>query len=153
MKVINNYELRLREVPVEELPAFYGTRVMTTLDCAELARKIIGDRVQEHFLVFLLNLNQEVLGYQLVSMGTQDMCPVDMRVLFRAAIQVGAAFIVISHNHPMGVAQPSSQDLRVTDLVTLGGDVLGIPLLDHIIVSQKQVFSMKRAGMFLPKML
>lgn len=152
MQVINNYELRIREVPREELPEYYGTRLITSADCGELARVLIGDKTQEHFIVFLLNLRQEVIGYQTVAMGKQEMCLVDMRVLFRGAIKVGASFLVVSHNHPEGDPTPSNQDLNVTDLVALGGEVLGIPLLDHIVVSRTRMFSMKTAGL-LRKML
>lgn len=152
MQVIKNFELSVREETVD-LPEHYGTRLLTSADCGVLARKIIGSRAQEYFIAFLLNLNQQVLGYQVVAMGRQDMCPIDMRVLFRAAVSLGAAFIVVSHNHPEGNPQPSNMDIRVTDLVTLSGDILGIPLLDHVVVSPKGMFSFKASGMMLPKMI
>lgn len=152
MHVIKNFELVVREEKME-LPEHYGTRLLTSADCGYLARKIIGNKAQEHFIVFLLDLNNAVLGYQVVAMGTQFTCPIDMRVLFRAAVSLGAASIVVSHNHPMGNPTPSDMDIRVTDLITLSGDVLGIPLLDHVVVSPTGMFSFKATGMMLPKML
>ena len=153
MRVVKNYELSVREVEVADMPDYYGTKLITAGDCGTLAKRLIGDKAQEHFVAFLMNLSQEVLGYQLVAMGRQDACPVDMRVLFRAAVSLGASFIAISHNHPEGNPTPSNMDLRVTDMVSLAGEVLGIPLLDHVIVTPKGMVSMRQHGFMLPPRL
>lgn len=149
MHVIKNFELLVREETVE-LPEHYGTRLLTSADCGVLARKIIGDKAQEHFIVFLLNLNQQVLGYQVVAVGRQDACQIDMRVLFRAAISLGASFMVVSHNHPEGNPNPSSMDMRVTELITMVSDIVGIPLLDHVVVAPKGMVSFRSLGLLLP---
>jgi DNA repair protein RadC len=147
VKHITNFELRLKKVPVVGETLSCGKTIDHYQDCAIVARDLIGDKIQEHFIVFLLDFNKRVLGYQMVAVGKQEMVEIDLRILFRAAIQVGASYLICAHNHPTGYTQPSSMDVYTTNILQVAGDILGIVLLDHIIVSSTQETSLASLGL------
>ena len=68
-----------------------------------------------------------------------DACPVDIRAVFRAAIMMGATSIILSHCHSSGDCAPSSEDLALTARLVKAGELLGLPVLDHVIVGERTV--------------
>jgi DNA repair protein RadC len=68
------------------------------------------------------------------------------REVFKAALLANAAAIIVSHNHPSGDPSPTLDDLEVTGRLTATGEVLGIPVLDHIIIGDGRYFSFKEGG-------
>ncbi len=76
-----------------------------------------------------------------------DCSIVHPREVFKAALQISAACIVVAHNHPSGDALPSSQDIEVTNLLYETGKIMQIPIIDHIIVGKRQYFSFNEAKM------
>ncbi|MGH9204568.1 MAG: JAB domain-containing protein [Vicinamibacterales bacterium] len=66
--------------------------------------------------------------------------------MFKAALLANAAAIIVSHNHPSGDPSPTLDDLEVTRRLAATGEVLGIPVLDHIIVGDGRYFSFKEGG-------
>jgi DNA repair protein RadC len=108
---------------------------------ANLARRLLWDEGQEVFLVFMLNIRHAVIGYMEVGRGGLDQCPVDPRLVYRAAIQEGAAAVVVAHNHPSGICQPSPLDDVMTARLKNIGEVLGIQLMDHVIVGDGKTYS------------
>jgi DNA repair protein RadC len=97
MKTIRNYELKVKRVRLAEPHPAYGRSVHAPADIAGIAQAIIGDSAQEHFCVFLLDIKNRVIGYQEVARGGIDTCPIDPRVVFRAAVVTGAASIIVAH--------------------------------------------------------
>jgi DNA repair protein RadC len=89
---------------------------------------------REAFVVFLLNSKNKVIGAHIVSVGTIDGSMVHPREVFRPAIAVGAATIVVAHHHPSGDKTPSQQDKDITDRLQKAGELIGIEVLDHIII-------------------
>lgn len=146
IKTITNFELRLKEVDVATQPEHYGKHLGYVHDVSSIACSLIGDKVQEHFIIFLLDFQQRLLGYQVVAMGKQETVDIDHRILFRAAIQVGASYIICAHNHPMGNVNPSQADIYTTRVIQTIGDILGIVLVDHIIVSGNKSTSLNATG-------
>lgn|SRR5574337_174710 len=146
IKTITNFEMTLKEIDLSNLP-FYGKRINSINNVSDIARALIGDKVQEHFIIFLLDFEQKLLGYQTVAIGKQEMVDIDLRILFRAAVQVGASYIICAHNHPLGPVNPSNPDIRTTNLIQTIGDIIGIVLLDHIIVSQHNSTSLHASGL------
>jgi DNA repair protein RadC len=147
MQTIDNLELRIKKVRVQ---APFDSKILEAKDAAVIARKLIGDQAQEHFLVFLLNTQNELTGYSLVAVGGLTSCMVDLRVVFRTAVLTGACAIVAIHNHPSQQLEPSNEDENITRRIRKASDLLGITLLDHIIVSQSAHFSLResRPGLF-----
>jgi DNA repair protein RadC len=103
------------------------------------------DDDQEHMIMLVLNVSNEVIGFKVIASGTQTSGPADAKIIFRSALMLGATKIVLAHNHPSGNLKPSSADIRFTQKVIEAGRVMDIPLVDHLIMTHKGYISM-RAG-------
>ena len=82
-----------------------------------------------------------------VAVGTTDECPLVPREVFRPAVRAGATHVIVAHNHPSGELRPSAADRQATAGLAACGQVLGIPLLDHVIVAADGYFSFCDSGM------
>lgn len=105
-----------------------------------------GTKKQEHFLVVTLDGNQQILKVHIVSIGLLNRTLVHPREVFVRAIKDHAASIVVAHNHPSGQLDPSPEDIDVTKRLKECGELLGIPLLDHLIISSTKFLSFKIEG-------
>ncbi len=99
---------------------------------------------QEKLLVVMLGSKGRLLGDCVVSVGTVDRTLASPRDIFVAALSRRAAGIVLLHNHPSGDPQPSDADIRLTERVRKCGEMMGVPLLDHIIIGDKRSVSFAR---------
>lgn len=88
---------------------------------------------EEFWAVYLSNRNK-VLGKQRISMGGQTQTPVDLRILFRGAIECKAVSLMVAHNHPSGSLTASREDKNLTRNIIEAGKILDIKLLEHIII-------------------
>lgn len=105
----------------------------------------LADR--EHFVVLILNAHRLCIGKQTVSIGTLSASLVHPREVFKPAISMGGAAIICVHNHPSGDFSPSAEDREVTRRLSRAGELLGIPLADHVIVASNGYFSFKENGL------
>ena len=105
------------------------------------------DRDKEHFWTVGLNTRNVVKYIDLTSLGTLNASLVHPREVFRLAILKGIANIILGHNHPSGVTEPSEEDLRITRRLVDAGKILGIEVLDHVIVANKNHLSFKSQGL------
>lgn len=103
----------------------------------------IGHCMQEHFLVVFLNTKNHILGYRPLYVGGLDRSIVHPREVFKQAVAHSAARIIVVHNHPSGDVTPSANDFIVTQVLEEAGQTMGIPLLDHLIVSKQAYLSLK----------
>lgn len=101
---------------------------------------------QEYFVTLTLDGAGLLLKRRVVFVGTVNQSLVHPREIFSGAIRDSASSIVLAHNHPSGNLQPSRHDLTVTKRLVAAGELLGIKVLDHIIVSSKGYFSFAREG-------
>jgi DNA repair protein RadC len=92
---------------------------------------------REYFITVGLNTKNEVLYREIVTIGTLDASIVHPREAFKKAIMCSAKSIIIAHNHPSGDTTPSRDDEEVTRNIKKAGEILNIPLLDHIIIGEK----------------
>jgi DNA repair protein RadC len=105
------------------------------------------DRDKEHFWVLGLSAKLSILYIELVSLGTLTASLIHPRETYRRAIARGAASIACVHNHPSGDLQPSNDDLKVTEKLRDAGEIVGIKLIDHIIITNDGGFmSIKERG-------
>jgi DNA repair protein RadC len=104
-------------------------------DVAKIARHLLQDEAVEVMLAFFLNVRNVVVGWQEVTRGLVDCSLVHPREVFKAAILANASAVIVVHNHPSGDATPSLEDRRVTESLKNAGDILGIRLLDHVVVT------------------
>lgn len=107
-----------------------------------------ANKTQEHFLVITLDTAQQVIKVHLVSMGILNRTLIHPREVFVRAIKDNAAAIIACHNHPSGQLQPSPEDRDVTQRLKQAGELIGIPLLDHLVISKAGFVSLKDLGMF-----
>ena len=133
-----------REGPLER------TRIAGPRDIYELCAPGMRDLLQEEFRVLLLNTQHAVLRELLITRGTLDTSVVHAREVFRAAVCEGAAVLVLVHNHPSGDPTPSPEDRAVTQQLVGAGQLLGIPVLDHVVVGNARYVSFVEAGLMSP---
>ena len=146
METIKNFELCIKEVSID-VPSYYKKSLNSIEKCAEFSRSLIGNKVQEHFIIFLIDDALNLLGYQTIAIGKQESVSIDMKILFRGAIEVGATYFIVSHNHPNAVMKPSEIDIKTSHIIQLAGDLVGITMLDHFIVSSVGSISMYSMGL------
>jgi DNA repair protein RadC len=89
---------------------------------------------KESMVVMLLTTSRTVIGFNLVSLGTLDTVPVGVREVMRPAIVAAASAMVLFHNHPSGDTSPSDADISSTAKIRQAAQLMGIPLLDHLIM-------------------
>ena len=106
-----------------------------------------GIRDQEHLISILLNGAFEVISINVITVGLVNKTMVHPREVFSEAIKQKATAIVIAHNHPSGVLDPSDDDYDVTHTIVRAGHLLGIKVIDHIIFDINDYLSMAELGM------
>ena len=127
------------------------------LDSAEKIADVIGgelrDMDREVFCVINLKADLSVASYTFASVGSIDRSIVHPREVFKSAILSNACSIIIMHNHPSGNIQPSDPDIFITQRMNECCELMGFPLLDHIIVGagNKEYFSFKEHDMLIGK--
>jgi DNA repair protein RadC len=113
---------------------------------ADILRKHIGPVDREHLVVLLVDSRHRVVGINTVSIGTASASLVHPREVLKPAVLVGAAAFIIGHNHPSGDEQPSAEDKEATRRLARAGELMGIPLLDHVIIGNG-FFSFRESGL------
>jgi DNA repair protein RadC len=117
----------------------YQEQTQPTIDSPERAAEqfsYIAEKKQEYFSALTLDGARRLINKRTVSIGTLSASLVHPRELFAPAIEDRAASVIIGHNHPSGLLEISQQDREVTRRIRNAGDLIGIRLDDHIIVSK-----------------
>jgi DNA repair protein RadC len=107
---------------------------------------IIGELAQEEFWVLYLNNSNKIIFKAQLSKGGITGTVVDVRLVFKIALEQNAVAIVLAHNHPSGKLQASEADIQVTKKIKNAGLQLEIPVLDHVIVTEHGYFSFADEG-------
>ena len=102
---------------------------------AELFFPLLADLNHEEFWILYLNRNNKVISTEKISQGGVDATVVDVKIIFKRALELLASSIILCHNHPSGNLEPSSHDISITENCKKAGDALGIRVLDHIIIA------------------
>ena len=102
---------------------------------------------RERFYTVQIDRQNQVCGVELVSQGAVDASIVTPREVYKSAILANASSLIIVHNHPSGVPAPSAEDKSLTRLLKEGGELLGIPILDHVIIGDRDYFSFADEGL------
>lgn len=123
-----------------------GSTVRMPSDVVGLLRTAIGRKPQEYFAVILMDARQRAIDIMGVSVGSLAQVDVHPRELMREAVRRGAHAIILAHNHPSGSADPSRADLELTERMKEVGQLLGIPVLDHIIIAGPNFQSLASLG-------
>ena len=115
-------------------------------DLHSLLRREFAGLDRERFLALYLDTRHRVAALETVSVGSLNASLVHPREVFRAAVAMGAAAVIVAHNHPSGCAQPSGDDLELTARLDRCGELLGIALLDHLVAGGDEVTSIREYG-------
>ncbi len=122
--------------------------VKTPEEVANLVMSRLRGKKKEHFLVLLLDTRGQLIKTSEISVGSLDVSIVHPREVFKEAMSASAASVIFVHNHPSGDPAASEDDIKLTERLAQAGDIVGIDVLDHIIIGDKNYLSLKRQGLF-----
>ncbi|SHG49805.1 DNA repair protein RadC [Flavobacterium fluvii] len=114
----------------------------------ELMQPIIGELPHEEFWVLYLNNSNKVLSKSQQGKGGITGTLIDVRLVFKAALELGATALILCHNHPSGTLTPSDADKQITRKLKAAGQNLDIQVLDHVIVAENGYYSFNDEGIF-----
>ena len=110
------------------------TSVKNPINVVKLAKELIGEVDREYVLVLNLNTNLEPNSIEVCGIGSLSEAVIHPREIFKSAILSSASKIIMVHTHPSGHVEPSIEDIQTTRRIRKAGEILGIPLVDHLIL-------------------
>lgn len=119
-------------------------------DVADYLRHEMAELAQEQLRAVLLDGKNRIMGVELIYQGGQNAVNIRLADCFREAVRAGASAILLVHNHPSGDPDPSSSDIALTGEAGRAGDLLGIPVLDHVILGRPGFVSLRQQGHYAP---
>jgi len=142
---IGMYSVRL--VKERDIPYKKRVEVSSPADVAAFMRSYYKDCPEERFVSLMVSTSNRIIGMHVVSVGTLSASLVAPREVFRSALMQGLTnAIVLCHNHPSGNTKESREDIRVTRQLVDAGKAMGIPVLDHVIVTEDGFTSLAEKG-------
>lgn len=139
------YSTRLVREATVTFPERY--RVQSPGEVAPILQDYFRDKDREEVVAVLLDTARSIIGLVRVSVGGTQAAIVEPAQVFKAAIIANATAIILAHNHPSGNPEPSREDISITNKVVAAGLVVGIPLLDHLIVTDSDFTSFAERGL------
>ena len=146
MKFIQRYDIRMvrdGRVPIMEAPVI----IRTPADTIPVLEAELGSKSAEVFLALAMNTKNHVIAILPVSQGSLNASIVHPRELFQRAILSNCASLILAHNHPSGDSSPSPEDIALTRRLIEAGQILDIPILDHLILGYGNFYSFKEHGL------
>ena len=161
---INN----MADVGIRELSKIKGVgniKAITILAAIELGKRVVNKEIeinmllnnsniihetfkslflnsqQEKVLAIYLDTKKRLISYKYIFIGTLDRSIIHPREIFNEALKVHASSLILMHNHPSNDLNPSKEDIAITNQIKECGDIIGIPLLDHLITNGKEYYS------------
>ena len=122
-------------------------KIISSSDAYAIFRPELADLPHEEFWMLLLNKSHRVMAKQHVSKGGQGSTIVDPKVIFKMALEQNAAAIILGHNHPSGNLSASKADISITKKLVAAGKVLELPILDHLIITDRSFLSLADEGL------
>jgi DNA repair protein RadC len=129
---VPQYSIRLvRERPMD------GPLILNVMTATEAATEILQDFDREVFLALFLSTSGKLCGFNICHIGSLSESLVRIADVFKAAILSNAAAVIFAHNHPSGNSEPSREDIAVTKRLVAAGQIIGIPVRDHVIITSR----------------
>ncbi|MDC6404833.1 MULTISPECIES: RadC family protein [Maribacter] len=116
-------------------------KIGSSQDAFEVLQPIMGELQHEEFWILYLNNSNKILHKAQLSKGGITGTLVDVRLLMRQSLELGAVALILAHNHPSGTLKPSQADTEITQKIKNASESLDIRVLDHLIITQKEYFS------------
>jgi len=170
-RVLQKYNLnvisKLTTTELTEIPGIGDAKALTLLAAFELykrnertsKRKVVSPEdvfkylrpeltglKQEHFVAIYLDTKNNIISSKTIFIGGLNVSIVHPREVFKWAVKLSAASIIVAHNHPSGDPTPSPADIEVTKALFEAGNTMSIELFDHIIIGENSFLSMKELG-------
>lgn len=158
----------MADVGIRELSKIKGVgniKAITILAAIELGKRVVNKEIeinmllnnsniihetfkslflnsqQEKVLAIYLDTKKRLISYKFIFIGTLDRSIIHPREIFNEALKVHASSLILMHNHPSNDLNPSKEDIAITNQIKECGDIIGIPLLDHLITNGKEYYS------------
>ena len=139
-----NYKgIRCRVCLVRENTSEEIIKINNESDAYELVKDELVNSDREMLLSIMLTVKNDLIGVETVSIGSVTASTTTPRDIFKSAILANAVAIIVCHNHPSGELIPSKNDIEITKQLIAAGDILGIKVLDHLIVSNQGYRSLR----------
>lgn len=122
-------------------------KISSSKDAFQILKLHLEDLRTEEFWALFLNQNNKVVHIVQLTQGGINQSIVDIRVLFKVALEHFSTGIIISHNHPSGNLKPSQEDINITKKIKEAGNLMNIQLLDHLIITQNSYLSFADEGL------
>ena len=116
-------------------------KITSSSSVFELMQPLIGELPHEEFWIVYLNNSNKVLQKLQLSKGGITGTLVDVRLVLKTALQIGAVGLILTHNHPSGTLVPSQADKNITQKLKIASESIDIKVLDHLIITEKAYFS------------
>ena len=120
--------------------------IANSRDVYDIMQPVLGELSHEEFWVLYLNNSNKVLQKQQLSKGGIAGTMVDVRLVMKQALEVGAVALILCHNHPSGTLKPSQADKNITQKLKTAAHSLDIKILDHLIITENAYFSFGDEG-------
>ncbi|MEP7103607.1 MAG: DNA repair protein RadC [Candidatus Dojkabacteria bacterium] len=164
VKIVNQDINNLSIQKISKIKGIGPTKSVEIIACFEIGKRFLKDKKRniilspedvwkelteirrskrEHFVVLFLDSRNQAVKKEVISIGTINSSLVHPREVFESAIKNSAASIIIAHNHPSNLPDPSENDIDVTKTLIAAGELLDIKVLDHVIVTEDSWFSFK----------
>lgn len=120
--------------------------IYNTKHAADILLPLLSDLNHERFCVLCLSMNNKLLHYEFVSVGGVAGTVVDLKIIFKIALQHLSSRLIVAHNHPSGNLQPSKADVAVTEKIKQAALLMDMQLIDHLIIGDDKYFSFADEG-------
>lgn len=128
------------EAPIDKM------QVTSSRSVFEFMQPVIGELQHEEFWIIYLNNSNKVIQKNQLSKGGITGTLVDVRLVLKTALEVGATALILAHNHPSGTLKPSQADKQITEKLIIAAQSLDIKVLDHLIITENAYFSFADEG-------
>ena len=143
-QVVACFELgrRLARFKADKKPLIKDARSVAKIFIPEMS-----SLKKEHFKGIYLDSRKRIIREETIFIGSLNESVIHPREIFEIALNENAAALILLHNHPSGDPKPSSEDIEITKELVKAGDILGIPVLDHIIIGNQKYTSLREKGL------
>lgn len=128
----------------QEIPEY--PKISCSYDVFKYIQPLLGDLTHEEFWVLYLDNSNKIIYKKMIGSGGITSAVVDLRLIFKEALEKNAVSLILAHNHPSGKLQASIADKQLTAQIQNGAETLSLKVLDHIIVTEKTYFSFADAN-------
>lgn len=128
---------------LESIQKIKKTVIKTAKDVYMLLYSELSHLEQEHFIVMYLSVKSEVIKYETIFIGTIHQTLIHPREIFKNAIKLAAAAVILCHNHPTGDSTPSKADIDATENLKQASKTIGIDVIDHIVIGKQEFYSIR----------